>query len=207
LGLSFSIVSEAEAFEYTVLELPFAFWQYGRESACGGIPGAGATDQEVLGFLVSTSWPVYYSDSGFLFYRPLFYQAYTEIGYCPYIHGHLTDLLQAVREPTYRSFAPVGVDLAFKPEVMQDVIPWLQTQGARIVYIYGGVDPWTAAELTPAPGLDALKVVQPGANHNVRIADLDQKNLVIQTLGRWLGVRIDSFALQARPALPEKRRL
>jgi len=190
-----------------VLEYPFAFWQYGKEGNCANIPDAGAADQQILDHLLATSSPVYYSDTGFLYYQPLFYQAYTEIGYCPYIYDHLTDLLQAVRAPTYRSFAPVGVDLAFKPEVMQDVIPWLQTQGARIVYLYGGVDPWTAAELTPAPGLDALKVVQPGANHNVRIADLDQKDLVIQTLGRWLGVRIDSFALQARPTIPEKRRL
>ena len=122
-------------------------------------------------------------------------------------YDHLTDLLQAVPAPTYRSFAPVGADLIFKPEVMQDVIPWLQTQGQRIIYIYGGIDPWSAAALEPAPGVDALKVVQPGANHGVKIRDLSQKGLVIQTLERWLGIKIDASALATWQAPPERDRL
>jgi len=107
----------------------------------------------------------------------------------------------------YSAFAPAGADLIFKPEVMQDVIPWLQTQGERIIYIYGGIDPWSAAALEPAPGLDALKVMQPGANHGVKIRDLDQKGLVIQTLERWLGVTIDASALKTWQAPPDRDRL
>lgn len=126
--------------EHTVLEYPFAFWQYGKESDCANIPDAGASDQQVLDHLVAISSPVYYADSGFLHYQPLFYQAYAEIGCSPYIYGHLTDLLQAVGAPSFRAFGPVGAALVFKPEVMQDVIPWLQTQGSRIIYIYGGID-------------------------------------------------------------------
>jgi hypothetical protein len=206
-GYVFGIVPEEAAFEYVVLEYPFAFWQYGNESNCADIPPAGATDQQILDHLVAISSPVYYADAGFLYYQPLFYQAYNEIGYCPYIYDHLTDLLQAVTAPTYRSFAPVGADLIFKPEVMQDVIPWLQTQGQRIIYLYGGIDPWSAAALEPAPGLDALKVVQAGANHGVRIRDLDQKVLVIQTLERWLGVKIDAAALKTWQAPGERDRL
>jgi hypothetical protein len=90
---------------------------------------------------------------------------------------------------------------------MRDVIPWLKTQGQRIIYIYGGTDPWTAASLDPAVGLDALKVVQPGANHGLRIADLDQKDLVIQTLERWLNIRIDASLLGREKAPPERFRL
>ena len=206
-GYAFAIIPENEAFEYVVLEYPFAFWQYGKESNCANIPDAGATDQQMLDHLVAVSSPVYYSDAGFLYYQPLFYQAYTEIGYCPYIYDHLTDLLQAVPAPTYSAFAPAGADLIFKPEVMQDVIPWLQTQGERIIYIYGGIDPWSAAALEPAPGLDALKVMQPGANHGVKIRDLDQKGLVIQTLERWLGVTIDASALKTWQAPPDRDRL
>jgi len=206
-GYAFAIVPETAAFEYAVLEYPFAFWQYGRESDCARIPDAGAADQQILDHLVAVSSPVYYSDAGFLYYQPLFYQAYTEIGYCPYIYDHLTDLLQAVPAPTYSSFAPVGAALIFKPEVMQDVMPWLQTQGERIIYIYGGIDPWSAAALEPAPGLDALKVVQPGANHGVKIRDLDQKGLIIQTLERWLGVKINASALMNWQAPSEKVRL
>jgi hypothetical protein len=206
-GYVFGIVSEAAAFEYTVLEYLFAFWQYGKESDCDVIPGPDATDQQILDHLVKVSSPYYYADSGFLFSQPLFYQAYTEIGYCPYVFDHVKDYLQADPQPSYRAFAPRGVDLIFRPEVMQDVIPWLQTQGERIIYIYGGIDPWSAAALDPAGGLDALKVVQPGANHGVKIADLDQKDLVIQTMERWLNIRIDASLLGRWKAPPERFRL
>ena len=203
----FSIISEKAAFEYTVLEYPFAFWQYGAESDCAGIPGADAGDQQVLDHLVKVSSPYYYSDKGFLYFQPLFYQAYTEIGYCPYVYDHLKGFLQVVPRPDYRAFAPRGVDLAFRPEAMQDVIPWLQSHGQRIIYIYGGIDPWTAAAVEPAGGLDVVKVVQPGANHRVAIGDLDEKETVIQTLERWLDIRIDRSLLAAGKAPPEKVRL
>jgi len=206
-GYVFTIIPEEAAFEYSVLEYPFAFWQYGKESHCANIPDAGATDRQIFDHLVAISSPLFYADAGFLYYQPLFYQAYTEIGYSPYIYDHLADLLQSVPAPTYRSFAPVGTDLIFKPEVMQDVIPWLQTQGERIIYVYGGIDPWSAAALEPAPGLDALKLVQPGANHSVKIRDLDQKALVIQTLERWLGIKISASALATWQAPPERDRL
>jgi hypothetical protein len=90
---------------------------------------------------------------------------------------------------------------------MQDVIPWLQTQGERIIYIYGGIDPWTAAAVQPAGGLDVVKVVQPGANHSVKIGDLDQKELVIQTLERWLNIQIDRSILATWHGPLEKVRL
>jgi hypothetical protein len=90
---------------------------------------------------------------------------------------------------------------------MQDVIPWLQNEGQRIIYIYGGIDPWTAAAVQPAGGLDVVKVVQPGANHNVKIGDLDEKELVIQTLERWLNVQIDRSLLAIWKAPLEKVRL
>jgi hypothetical protein len=204
---AFSIISEEAAFEYSVLEYPFAFWQYGAESDCAGIPGADAGDQQVLDHLVDVSSPYYYSDKGFLYFQPLFYQAYTEMGYCPYIYSHLKGLLQVVLRPDYRAFAPRGVELVFRPETMQNVIPWLQTQGERIIYIYGGIDPWTAAAVQPASELDVVKVVQPGANHSVKIGDLGQKELVIQTLERWLSIQIDRSILATWQGPLEKVRL
>lgn len=203
----FSIISEEAAFEYSVLEYPFAFWQYGAKSDCAEIPGADAGDQKIIDHLVDVSSPYYYSDQGFLYFQPLFYQAYTEIGYCPYVYDHLEDLLQAVPQPDYRAFAPRGVDLVFRPGIMQDVIAWLQNQGERIIYVYGGNDPWTAAAVLPADGLDVVKVVQPGGNHNVKIGDLDQKELVIQTLERWLNIRIDRSILATWAGPLEKVRL
>lgn len=203
----FSIIPEEAAFEYTVLEYPFSFWQFGEEDDCAGIPGEDADDQQALDHLVGVSSPYYYSDHGFRYYQPLFYQAFTEIGYYPFLYDHIKSFLQVVIQPDYRVFAPRGVELVFRPEVMQDVIPWLQNQGERIIYIYGGNDPWTAAAVQPAEWLDTIKIVQPGANHGVAISELDQKELVIQTLERWLNIAIDRSVLATWEGQFEKVRL
>ncbi len=195
-GISFTSFSEAQAFEYAVLEYPFAFWQYGNGD-CAALPGADATAQELFDHLVAVSPLSYYSDDDYIYFRPLFYQAYTEIGYCPYVFDHLAGLLQAVPAPDYRAFAPRVVPMTFRPEVMAAIAPWLRSRGERIVYIYGGNDPWTAAALRPDPGLDALCVIQPGANHGVKIRNLDDKGLVIAALERWLGIdhRLDEAGI------------
>ena len=206
-GYSFGEFSEAAALEYAVVEYPFAFWQYG-SGDCAAVPGEEAGDRELFGHLVEVSPLSFYADAGYSYYRPLFYQAYTEIGYCPYVYGHLAHLLKAVPKPTYRSFAPHGVEMTFRPEVMAAVVPWLRGQGQRIIYIYGGNDPWSAAALGPAPGLDALQVVQPGANHGVKIRDLDQAGAVIAALERWLEIDVDESRLgAAAPAQEERGRL
>lgn len=74
---------------------------------------------------------------------------------------------------------------------MQDVLNWLQTRGNNIIYIYGEKDPWTAAAVEPTAQTNALKIVQPSANHVLRIADLDNPGLVYSTLENWLGIQIN----------------
>lgn len=189
-GYTFSIISPEAAFEYSVLEYIFAFWQYGSESDCSTIPQEDADNQDIFNHLVEVSPVYYYADEGFTYFQPLFYQAYTEFGYCPYIYDHLEDLLKTVKTPTYRTFAPRNVPLAFRDDTMADVIPWLQSQGERIIYIYGGIDPWSAAAITPDSHLDSFSILQPGANHRIKIENLDQRERVIQTLSRWLGITI-----------------
>jgi hypothetical protein len=201
-GYRFTIVPEGAAFEYSVLEYPFAFWQYGSDTECVSVPREDASDGQVLEHLLTNSPSSYYADSGFLTYQPLFYQAYTETGYCTYEYAHLQDLLREVPEPTYRTFAPRDAQMTFRPEVMADVLPWLRHQGERIVYIYGGNDPWTAGALEPDRSLDALMVVQPGANHRVRISDLDRRAEVVAALQGWLSVDITDAGLAAATRAP-----
>ncbi len=60
-----------------------------------------------------------------------------------------------------------------------------------IIYIYGGIDPWSAGMIELTGETNAIRVVQPGADHSVRISDLDEKDLVIETLEEWLKIDID----------------
>jgi hypothetical protein len=189
-NLTFSIGEDA-ALEYSIIEFLFAFWQYGNGD-CSMIPGPDASPDEMFSYLTQLSPLTYYSDSGIDYYAPLFYQAYTELGYCTYITEHLNDLLVILQDPTYRAFAPENVELNFNPGVMQDVNNWLQNEGNNIIYIYGTQDPWTAAAVELTGATNALKIMQPGGNHGVRIIGLDEEGTVIQTLEQWLNMDIQT---------------
>lgn len=206
-GLPFSM-GYGTALEYAVLEFPFAFWQYG-PSDCAAVPGPGATVAEMFACLDDAVGLWAYSDPYVAYYYPAFYQFLTETGYTAIYMDPVADLLQAVPDPTYAAFAPPDADLVYRPEAMQDIVAWLQTEGDRMIYIYGGWDPWTgcAVELTGAA--DALKVVQPGADHGVTILGLDDRDLVLSTLGAWLGMEISPSAgkLAGEVSAPVRRPL
>ena len=88
-------------------------------------------------------------------------------------------------------FASDDIDWTFRAETIPDVIQWIQTEGDNIIFIYGGDDPWTGGAVELTGQTNALKVIQPGANHRVKILDLNEQDLVLSTLEEWLGIEID----------------
>lgn len=175
--------------EYIVLEYPFAFWQYG-SGGCENVPGVSASPQEMHDHLLTTVGFDLYSDEYTDFYGPIFYQLFTELGYYGFITEHLEDLLTS-ENYSNAYFAPPGVDLIFDPTVMQDVNNWLQTQGNNIIYVYGGRDTWTAAAVELTGQTNALKLIEPGADHHLNITEMTEKETVYDSLESWLDVEID----------------
>jgi hypothetical protein len=191
-GFAWPLGDEA-TLEYAVLEYLFAFWQYG-DGDTAKIPAADATPEALFNHLDQVSGFSYYSPQTIAYYEPFYYQAFTELGYTPYVADHLVDLLVAVPSPTYRVFAPAGVAMNFNAGAMTDVNTWLQASGSNIIYIYGANDPYTVAAVEPTGQTNALRVIQPHANHLVRIAGLDERERVLRTLGEWLGISIGTSA-------------
>lgn len=200
-GFAWPLGAEA-TLEYAVLEYLFAFWQYG-DGDISGIPGAAAAPEALFDHLDQVSDFSYYTPATISYFEPFFYQAFTELGYTPYIHDHLADLLVAVTAPTYRVFAPADIVMDFNAGAMFDVNSWLQSKGDNIIYIYGANDPYTAAAHELTGETNALRIIQPGANHGVRIADLNERERVLQVLGNWLGIQLsgaESLWLRAAAA-------
>jgi hypothetical protein len=188
-GLSFSRDPD-EAFEYAVLEYHFAFWQF-HNVPCEDIPGESATVNEMFEHLVEVLWMNLFADSYLYFYNPYHVQALTENGYPAYLTGHISDLLEVATDPGAEFFLFADVSTSYDPSVMQDINHWLKTEGDNIIYIYGEIDPWTAAMFEPAEASNALMLVQAGEDHGVRIGDLDEQARVLDSLESWLGVVID----------------
>jgi hypothetical protein len=185
--MTFSI-GTAMAYEYSVLEYPCAFWQYG--SLTSSIPSPDAPADSMFLHLDRVASVRYYSDQGIKDFQPFQYQAYTEIGYYGYDVTDFKGLLTAITNPTNIILAPPNVELKFDPTTMNNVYPWLRDHGSNIIYIYGEKDLWSATAMELSGKTNALKMVQKGGCHRVRIRDLspEQQETISGALKEWLNL-------------------
>jgi len=184
LGFGYSLGADV-ILEYLVLEYPFYFWAFGDGSTLD-IPSSNASPAQLLAALLDVVDPFEYTDYGHEYFKSVYYQLSTEVGYYPLITDHLEDLLASVPNPSHKIFAPNHESISFNPAVMQDINSWLQTDGNNIIYLYGGQDPWTAAAVELNGLTNAVKIVQPGQNHFLKINDLDNPQIVFSTIEEWL---------------------
>jgi len=177
-------------FESSVMSYEWAFWQYTLRTV-SDIPDVDASYDEMLENLAVVSRIDRSSDGGRYYFRPYFYQAFTEIGYPARDFSYLADLLAYEPLSVHERYGfPPELDLVYRPQVIPDVLQWVQTQGNNIVLIYGGADPWTCGAIELTGQTNALKITQPGANHRVRIADLAERDVVLDSLSSWLDMEL-----------------
>jgi hypothetical protein len=162
-------------FEWLVTEYRYTFWQQ-QNPDCQAIPDSTAPAAEMFNHLMQVCWHAStYSENQSTTSLAYHYQLLTEFGDIVYDNAHLLDL---------------NVDLTFDPTVMPDIVGWLQTSGDCIIYIYGGMDYNTAVGIELTGAADALKIIEPTADHGVLISELTDQQLVISTLETWLGFEI-----------------
>ncbi len=181
----------AAAYEYGILEYPFAFWQYGTVKPAD-IPSPDAPAAELFEHLSKTNAIYFYSDQGRRAFEPFQYQAYTEIGYYNYDIAPFKEHMKTLKNPTNRILCPEGVDIVYDPRPMQDVYRFLQYEADRIAYIYGELDPWSATAVPLIGRTDSVRIVVKGGYHGVRIRDFspEQMELFRSCLERWLGIEL-----------------
>jgi hypothetical protein len=190
----FEYVCGAEAaFEYSVLEYPFAFWQWGF-IPCEAIPDENSADSTLLRHFLSVSPMDYFADEGIRQFWPFFYQALTEIGYYGYDTTGMGQYFKAINGLTFSFCAPEGTHPKFSGKKMKKVDKFLKNKGNNMIYLYGEYDPWSSTAFEPADGkTNVLKVVKAGGSHTTRILNLpsDQQTQVLDSLEKWLGQNIN----------------
>lgn len=174
-------------FESAVRSYDWSFWQY-TEHDCDGIPEPDASYDELLNHLNDVVRLSRITDERTEFMRPYVYQAFTQRGYPERRYDHIADLLVGGSSGGY--FDSLGIELVYRPGTVLDIYQWLQTEGDNIVFLYGGSDPWTAGAIELLGQTNAISIVKDGENHGVRIADLDDPELVLTRLENWLGIPI-----------------
>jgi hypothetical protein len=193
-GYTWKIIKSVDrAFENSVMDFEWAFWQYHLQSECPGVPPTTASTDEIYNFFDEISGALTYTDQGLEPYIPYYYQAGTQLGWPAPQFKYLHPLLRW--ESTYqpRTYVPSDIPMKFDPKAMSDVDHWVRTSATHMAFIYGQNDPWGAEAFRVGPGARDSKVyVSPGQNHSSHlIATLPaaQKAEVTADLLRWAGVK------------------
>jgi hypothetical protein len=192
--LEFNYVSIGQAFELAVLEYPFSFFQWGYD--CNEIPSKGSSVEELTRYLLYTSNINFLSDASMEAFGSHYYQSAQEMGYYGYEIEKFKKYLKYL--PTdnnpHAAYVPGKLEVEFDDSLLNDIHPWLEKYGNRIIYIYGGMDTWTASAVEPSDEVDALWFIMPGENHgSARIRNMSDsdKEKLISTLERWMVERVN----------------
>jgi hypothetical protein len=193
--------------EGSVISYEWNFFQRHRFSI-DDIPAFDASPQEMIDHLAEVVRLQYESDVSRDYFKAYVYQVLTETGAPRYEPYHLYDLLQAALVDVRLAYSfPPDLEFVYRWETIPDILRWAAAEGDGIIYIYGETDPWTAGAVELTGQADALKIIQPGADHGVRILELDDAARVLSTLERWLGIPIPAEAAAPSIRVPREAAL
>ncbi len=191
---SFTYLNFAKAFEFTVLEYPFSFWQYGHD--CSKIPDKNTPNEELAMYLLSVSDISFFNDASMEAYGSHYYQSATEMGYYGYETDEFKTLIKALPINTnpHATFVPNKMQTEFDGKLLKDINTWLETEADDLIYIYGAIDTWSATAVRPNNKVNSEWFFLEGKHHgNARISSMNssEKAQFIQALEKRLGNLID----------------
>lgn len=178
-----------KAYELTVLEYSFAFWQWGNMKDTD-IPLPAEEPDKMIEHLNAVAGINWISNQGIKSMQPFFYQALVEIGFYGYDISGFEEWVSYNSNPIFDFTAPENTLVVWNPEPMQGVDQFIRHKAENMIFIYGESDPWSSTAVDLTYNNNLIKVVKPGGSHLTRIGNLpaDQQNLVIKTLKEWLNM-------------------
>lgn len=199
LEQTFDVGGADYAFQTSVAELPWSFWQY--DGDCEALP-ADPEDMSVVWpwFLDWVGSPYWYSDQTLAYYGPYFYQSAAELGYPTVPYDDIDDLL-TVDPDDVAGLLPTDEIPTYDGSVVRAAEDWVVSEGSEILLIYGEQDPWTVRGITPDGAVDSFRLDAPGANHGANLAMLSAEDQAIawDAVSRWSGVEVDTSAARRTP--------
>jgi len=182
-----------EAFEYTVLEYPFSFWQYGQD--CSAIPDENASTEEMLTYLLSVSDIGFFGDEQVEKYGSHYYQSAQEMGYYGYETSKFEGFLVALPndENPQATFVPNKMEVEFDGQLVKDTNDWLKKGVDRMIYINGALDTWSATAVPESEKGDAEWFFMEGKHHGTaRIKNMtaSEKERFTTAMEKWLSIEI-----------------
>lgn len=189
-GFKFTTVDAETAYDYSVLEFPFSFWQYTADPK--QLPDIKTTTpRNMAEYLMRIVSPFWYTDAAQP-YEAANYQFYTQLGYYEYDEKPFRAYLKHKDYPN-SAFSPKGTEMKWDPSYQQKLKKFIAAGPQHMIFIYGEADPWGATAANIKPGSGSLKMVKKGGTHGTNIQSLspEQRAVVISTLEKWLDLKIE----------------
>ena len=165
-------VSDERAFELSIFEYGFAFWQWSAD--CDAIPKSGSSFEAMMDHLFLIDAPGFFTATSMTDIFPFFYQSYSEMGMYGYQVSQFGDLTREYTEDfsNYRTFVPEDYDLEYDGTIHRQVKQWLDSEAEDMVFIYGEYDPWSATGYVPTDNNTLYRYTIPSGNHGSRLGHL-----------------------------------
>jgi hypothetical protein len=189
-GLKFTSIDAESAFDYSVLEFPFSFWQYTADE--NKLPDPMLANPESMArYLYQIVNPFWYTDAAKP-YEAANYQFYTQLGYYEYDETPFRKYLKNKDYPN-SSFVPKDVRVEWDPSYQEKMKKFFDGDPKHMIYIYGEADPWGATSAPIRPDGSSLKMIQKGGTHGAQISTLspEQQKIVRDALEKWLDMKIN----------------
>lgn len=184
-------ISNEDIFDYCVLELPFALWQWG--TPVSTLPALDASDEEWTKTLLTIADPDYFSYPNK--FMPFDVQASHELGYYGYSLKPIKKWASVKSTKGYLKELMLPDSLRkydFDDRLYKRTVKFLKEEDPTHIFIYGEIDPWSASGV--CTWLDCKKknnmriYVQPRGSHTARIGNMpaDMKKEITDRLSQWL---------------------
>ncbi|MDL4777515.1 S28 family serine protease [Actinomadura xylanilytica] len=205
-GWTFSTLRTPDrAFENSVMDYEWGFWQYSLQADCATLPAVNASDDEIYKTLDTISGLSYYTDQGLAPYVPYYYQAGTQLGWPKPQFTSLRPLLRHEDSYKARTYVPKSIPMRFDGgTAMRDIDAWVRGHGSRMLFLYGANDPWGAEPFRLGEGSrDSAVYTAPGMNHSGKLIEKlpdAQRTKAVSDLLRWADVKPDAQAFSNVPS-------
>lgn len=178
-----------EIYDLSVLEYPFALWQWGTSVSL--IPEEGADAKKVFDHWMQISDPSYFSVGQDT--EPFNVQAARELGYYGYDTAPFKKWLTIPTAKGYLNRVMLPDELRdkveFRPELYHKIYGFLRDNDPKIIFIYGEIDPWTAVRVPTFTGKQNEQIyIQPHGSHLSRIGNMPEKikQRILEQIHSWL---------------------
>ncbi|PKQ62928.1 hypothetical protein BZG01_16740 [Labilibaculum manganireducens] len=185
---SFSMGLE-RALDLSILEYPFAYWQWG---GIDSIPNKNANYKEFFEHLFKVSSIDFFDVSNIKPLLAFYHQALTEIGMYSYEIAPFKQYLNDEKDITFDFTFPNEPIRKFDASSMIKINKWLQTDAEKILFIYGENDTWSATAVDLKGNDKCKKFVNPKGSHRSRINSFppEMKKEILNTLEEWMDVQL-----------------